>query len=234
MHRILASFSLLALLATAAPAAGAQEKAAIPKDGDMFDGQPVLLNDRIVIEENIIRLGDLFTNAGTQAEAAIAYAPEPGKQAVLDARWLYRVARAYGLDWKPMGATVHSIVERASIVVGRDEIKAQVMDALADQNIGPDMDVEFSSNLRQIHLPAGADPTIRIDEINYNPRTGRFTAIVGATLGARSHKRLRLTGRAFRTVDVPVLTRRVLRGEIIREGDLRWVRWFRMSCSNIQ
>ncbi len=52
-----------------------------------------MLREHVVVEENVIRLNDLFTNVTERAEAPVAYAPQAGKRAVLDARWLYRVAR---------------------------------------------------------------------------------------------------------------------------------------------
>ena len=44
-------------------------------------------------------------------------------------------------------------------------------------------------------------------------------------------ERVRMTGRAFRTVDVPVLRNRVLRGDVIREDNLQWVK---MKAERVQ
>lgn len=182
------------------------------------------LHEYIVVDENVIRLDDLFTNVTERAEAPVAYAPQAGKRAVLDARWLYRVARAYNVDWRPLSSKVSATVERASISVSLSEIKSEILFALSEFNIGEDMDVEFSTRFRELHLPAGSVPTINIESVNYQDRTGRFTAMVSAGEGAHTTDKLRLTGRAYRVAEVPVLANRVLRGDIIKSGDVKWVK----------
>lgn len=191
---------------------------------------PIMLNEHVIITENVIRLGDLFTNAGSNAEAAVAYAPELGKQAIFDARWLYRVANAYKLQWRPLGNMVRATVERDSIIIPKDDIKAEVLFALAEQGVEGDMDIDFQTRFQQIYLPAGSDPSVKVESIDYQPRTGRFSAIVNAGSSAGS-ERMRLNGRVFRTVDVPVLAGRVLRGDVITKRDIAWIR---MNADRVQ
>ncbi len=191
---------------------------------------PTMLNDHVVVDTRVVRLGDLFTNAGDKAEASIAYAPAPGERSVLDARWLYRVAHAYKLDWRPLSAMTQAVVERASITIPLDEVKSQILFALADQGVTEEMDVEFASRFGEIHLPAGAAPTVSIENMMYQERTGRFSADIIAGDGV-DMSRVRATGRAFRTVEVPVLKNRVLRGDVITENDLEWIR---MKAERVQ
>lgn len=183
-----------------------------------------MLQEHVVVEENVIRLNDLFTNVKNRAEAPVAYAPQAGKRAILDARWLYRVARAYNVDWQPLSSKVSATVERASISVPLSEIKAEILFALAEYNIGEEMDVEFSTRFTELHLPAGSIPTINIESVNYQQRTGRFAAMISVGEGAHTTDKVRLSGRAYRVAEVPVLTSRVLRGDIIKSTDIKWVR----------
>lgn len=183
-----------------------------------------MLREHVVVEENVIRLNDLFTNVTDRAEAPIAYAPQAGKRAILDARWLYRVARAYKVDWRPLSSKVSAVVERASISVPLSEIKTEILYALSEYNVGEDMDVEFSTRFKELHLPAGSAPTINIESVNYQDRTGRFTAMVSVGEGAHATDKVRLSGRAYRVAEVPVLANRVLRGDIIKSTDVKWVR----------
>jgi flagella basal body P-ring formation protein FlgA len=63
-------------------------------------GQPVTLKDRPAAGANTVTLGDLFDGAaGPAAKVAIAAAPEPGLNAVLDAAKVQAAAGAAGLDW---------------------------------------------------------------------------------------------------------------------------------------
>lgn len=192
--------------------------------------EATVLNDHIVVDARVVRLGDLFTNAGEKAEVSIAYAPAPGERAVLDARWLYRVARAYKLDWRPLSAMTQAVVERASITIPRDEVKSRILFELADHGVTENMDVEFASRFGEIYLPASAEPTVSIENMVFQERTGRFSAVIVAGSGT-DMTRVRTTGRAYRTVDVPVLKTRVLRGDLITENDLEWIK---MKAERVQ
>lgn len=212
--RALAALTVLTGILLAATPAMTEDKAL---------AAPTQLNPHVVVSEHVVRLGDLFTNAGKNSETPVAYAPEPGKTAVLDARWLYRVAAAYKVNWRPLDARAQTIVERASVEVPIEDVKARILDALADRGLDRDSDIEFSTRLVQIFLPADSMPTIEVDAIEYFERTGRFTALISAP-GMADASRMRLSGRVFRTIDVPVLSDRVLRGDVIREADIRYVR----------
>ncbi len=201
----------------------------LPKLTKLESG-PVTLNDHVVVEDRVVRLGDLFANAGDKAETSVAYAPAPGERAVFDARWLYRVAHGYKLDWRPLSAMTQTVVERASVIIPRDEIKSQILYELADRGVSESMDVEFASRFGDVHLPASNDPVVRVEDLSYQERTGRFSAVIVAGTGM-DMTRIRTTGRAFRTVDVPVLKSRILRGDLIREADLEWVK---MKADRVQ
>lgn len=220
MRVLSATIALCAALLMAASAAAATKAPSGPPQ----------LNAHIVVDDRVVRLGDLFTNAGENADVPIAYAPEPGQQATFDARWLYRVAIAYKLDWRPLGIRTEALVERASVSVPVEEVKSQLLNALGERGIPADADIELATRMVQIYLPAGSTPTIRVDSVDYFERTGRFTAVISAP-GAGDVSRMRLTGRVFRTIEVPVLSDRVLRGDVISERDISYVR---MDAARVQ
>lgn len=202
------ALSVLAPPAAAAPAA---------------EAAPVTLRQSVTVSGGMVRLGDLFVPAGDKAEAAVAYAPAPGKRAIFDARWLYRVARAYGLNWRPLGIHEKAVVVRESIVIGRREIADHILAALVDKGVDADMQVELSNRMLRIHIPSDSTTTVAVEDVAYDPRTRRFIAIVAAPADDPAARRIRVTGRVHRVIDVPVLTRRVLAGEVIRERDVKWI-----------
>lgn len=217
-HFITCIVSAVILVSVSALPAQTQSKPA----ADAID-LPSLLHEHVLITERVVRLGDLFTNAGENAEIAVAYAPEPGQRQVMDARWLYRVAVAYGLQWRPADTTVQSVIERDAVAIPREVLKEEILFALSDHGVHGDMDIEFANNFRQIFLPATNDPMLRVDTVDYRQRTGRFAALL--TVGAGSEtQQVRLTGRVFETVDVPVLNTRFTRGQVIQEQHIEWVR----------
>jgi len=85
-------------------------------------GAPIVLRESAAVDGKTVRIGDLFLNVGEKAGIAIAYAPEPGGRAVFDARWLLKVARAYKLDWRPMGRHDKVVVQRNATFISREEI----------------------------------------------------------------------------------------------------------------
>ncbi len=200
-------------------------------DGKETTDRQVTLREHVVVDANVVRLGDIFENAGKKAEAAVAYAPEPGRQAILDARWLYRVAKANGLDWQPLGNKVYTMIERESVVVSFEDIKAHLLYALADQGAGPDADIELATRMQQIYLPTNSAPDIRVEDMNYQARTGRFSAVVALSAANQMTQRHRLTGRVYRTIEVPVMERRVIKDDTISKDDIRWVR---MNADRVQ
>ncbi|MCH7485873.1 MAG: flagellar basal body P-ring formation protein FlgA [Proteobacteria bacterium] len=202
---------MLALLA-AAPAAGAEP------------GGQVILRSHVVVNSDLVLLGDIFTGAGDKADTPVAYTPAPGKRAVFDARWLSRVARAHGLNWRPTGIRDRTVVKRESFVIGRQEIEDVILAALIDRGANPGLEVELSNRMLRLHVAGDATATIAVDDAVFEPRTKRFTAIIVAPADDPSAKRIRVTGRLIKVSDVPVLARRVMSGEIIGEGDIEWIK----------
>jgi len=210
--KILPILLALALSVLDPPAAAQAAKA---------DAAPVTLRQSVTVSGRLVRLGDLFVPAGDKAQAAVAYAPAPGKRAIFDARWLYRVARAYGLNWRPLSINEKAVVARESIVIGRREIADTILAALVDKGVDADMQVELSNRMLRIHVPGNSTATVAVEDVAYDPRTRRFIAIVAAPADDPAARRIRVTGRVHRVIDVPVLTRRVLAGEVIRARDVK-------------
>ena len=76
--------------------------------------EPVMLNERVRVSGNYVRLGEMFRHVGDKADVVVAYAPTPGKTAVFDAQWLFNVARRYGFPGGPSASgTASSSIARA-------------------------------------------------------------------------------------------------------------------------
>jgi len=127
-----------------------------------------MLRESVSVDGKTVRIGDLFLNVGEKADIAIAYAPEPGSRAVFDARWLLKVARAYKLDWRPMGRHDNVVVQRNATLITRDEIADQVAMVLAEQGVDPDMTVEFSNRTLRMYVPRDKVASIGVEDPNTN------------------------------------------------------------------
>jgi flagella basal body P-ring formation protein FlgA len=191
----------------------------------------IILRDSALVDSKIIALGDVFINTGDKANTALAYAPMPGKRAVFDARWLYRVAKAYKLNWRPLTKRDSIVVQRASSIISQEEITEQLKQALAGQGADPEMEIHFSTRNLSIHVAGGGISDIGFENINFNTRTLQFSAMMHAPAGDPSAPRKRVTGRLHGTTEIPVAARRILKGEIIKKSDLRW---FKVRTSRLQ
>jgi len=192
---------------------------------------PASLNTHIVVAGDYIHLGDLFSGVKDQADAQVAYAPAPGKRSIYEARWLYKVARAYGVDWRPRVVNERTVVTRESNVIFRPQIEEAILVALSDRGFAENSIAVLSDRSLQLHTSLDQDPTLSVDDISYDDRSGRFTAIVAAPAGDPTATRYRVKGRTFKIQEVPVPVRRITKGEVIKARDIKWekVRVNRMS-----
>jgi flagellar basal body P-ring formation protein FlgA len=183
----------------------------------------VTLKDAIIVEEAHILLGDLFTNAGDSANVKIAYAPQPGKRSHFDAKWLYRVARAYGLKWRPLTLKTRAVVERASQEIYRDEIEDALAAEFHNQGYKENFEIELGNRALKIHIASNQPATIDVSGMSVNKSTGRFVATLTVPANTPGAKRVRLTGRIHKLLQIPVVNRRLSRGDIVRKSDIEWI-----------
>lgn len=200
----------------AIPAAGANAQ----KTYDEANFGQVMLRQNIIVDSTLIVLGDFFDGAGDKAIIAVAYAPEPGKKAIFDANWLYRVANAYGLKWRPLSIKQQAVVKRDSVTIDRAEIEDHILAALIDKGIDPEMTVQISNRSLRLYVSSSSLASISIENLDYDQRTRRFTAFVSTT----GSKPTRVTGHLQKMLNVPVISRRMLRGEVIRSEDIIWIK----------
>jgi flagella basal body P-ring formation protein FlgA len=215
MPLLLAVLSLFVLI----PAAVAATGGAPPPAAALA----IVLRPVVTVSGPIVRLGDVFLNAGAAAEKPLIYAPEPGRRLSLDMRWLYRVARAHGLDWQPATAMDQVTVERESMVVGRDELEERIFAELAGRGIDTgNLQLELAHGAAEVHLPADRSASLTIEDVAFDPRRGHFAAVFAVAGDQGAAQRTKVAGRLIETAEVPVLSRRFAPDEVIREPDVVW------------
>jgi flagella basal body P-ring formation protein FlgA len=207
----------IAVALAVSPAVAASPRAAA-------DREPVVLaGHAVTVSDPVIRLGDLFLNAGDKASTPVARAPMAGRQAVFDARWLFHVARTNGLDWQPLSVHDRISVERESVIVRGDEIGNLVLAALDAKGVDTaDTRVALANPALRIHLPADGPSLPVVADIDHDPRHGTFVALLSMGGGA-SAQQVRVAGRLQQMTEVPVLNRRLDPGEVITAADLATV-----------
>lgn len=182
------------------------------------------LNPVVTVRGSTIKVSDIFSGPIPRGDRAILNAPEPGERAILDAELLGRIARLYGLDWRPLSRDIRAVVKRDSLILSHDDILGEVRSALEAEGAPKDAELQTSSGSLAVSLPVEATPSVEVGKISFDSRTRRFTAIVdiSATEGDRVvfTRQVAVGGRVFATEAVPVLTGSLNRGDIIGPNDI--------------
>ncbi len=175
-------------------------------------GLPPAPRPVVLAEDAMLRLGDIFENAGPLAPQAVGAAPAPGRRMLLDAANLGAIARRHGLNWRPLSGEERSIVERPGRPVPRDEIEGLLRVELARHGADPDFDLD---------LPGFAPPLVPIAALpEVDASTRRFAATLVVAAEGMAMQRLRIAGRVAPTVPVVLATRRMAVGEVVRAADI--------------
>lgn len=192
--------------------------------GEALAAVPQIL-PRVVVVDNVVTLGDIFDDAGGAADVVVARAPAPGQRMAISMRRIYSLARANGLDWNPPYGLDRVIVRRASRRISEIEIAARIQDELAAAAHGENLRVEFARNSPELHVAVGASDIIDFESLVFDARTGRFAVSLVAAPGTADAVRAEFTGRAIQVIEIPVLIRRLRRGDVIADGDVEWIEW---------
>jgi len=184
---------------------------------------PVHLRPTVVVADKMVRLGDIFDSTDVEkAEIPVAYAPEPGRRAVYDARWLYRLARRHKLSWRPRDRHERVVVERESQIVGRERIYSILSAALRERGAADRHEMTLDNPGQRIHVAAEAPPDVNVREFWYDADSGRFSALLAAVAQEASPP-IRVAGRVFEVAEVPVPARAIGRDEVIEAEDIEWL-----------
>lgn len=190
--------------------------------------QAAVLRPSISVSGDVVTLGDLFDDAGEASDVAIATAPRPGVPTAISVSRISQVARRNGIAWRNTQSLTRVVVSRAGVPVGPELAQSALAHAIAEQEPAiaakGDIEVIITSGADTLMVTIGEMPSVSLEQLNFDTRTGRFQAIVRAPANQPSGTLFRLSGRAFPAMDVPVLTRRITPGDTISQNDIQWVR----------
>jgi flagellar basal body P-ring formation protein FlgA len=205
VKRFLAAGLMAALLGAAAPVSAASLRASA------------------IVEGDVVRLGDIFEDAGPKAETPVLYSPAPGRKVTLNAQWLSEVARLFQVAWRPMTMYERIVVERAGKIISASEIVAPLRKALLAQGMPEHSEVELMNRSFEITLPIDVPATLEIRNVTYDPAGHQFNALLLAGGDSPGAQRVLVQGRTYAATSIPVLRRALGAGEIIRKEDVEMV-----------
>ena len=178
------------------------------------------LRPSVVVEGDVVHLGDIFEDAGEKADTAVLYSPAPGRSVTLTVNWLAQVARLYQVGWRPVSIYDRVVVERAGKLVSASDVMGPLHSALVARGMPEHNDVELFNRSFEISLPLNVPATVEVRNLTYDGSAGTFNALVLAGGEAAGAVRALVQGRTYATVPIAVARRTLNAGQIIRKDDL--------------
>jgi flagella basal body P-ring formation protein FlgA len=175
---------------------------------------------QVKLDAGVIKVGDIWADAGTKANAVIGPAPPPGRSIAVEAGQLAYIAHLYDVDWRPTSGVERTVIERAGRPLTQDEIIEPIRRSLAQEGAPPDASVDLGS-IQPILVPPMSFPTVSVEAEAYDPASERFTAELAISTDGMQTERTRVTGRVVHMISALVATRRLDPGDVITAADVR-------------
>ncbi|WP_417457289.1 flagellar basal body P-ring formation chaperone FlgA [Kordiimonas sp.] len=184
------------------------------------------LREQLSVIDPVIKLGDLFTDAGAAAETIVMEAPAPGKAKQLSSYELERIANQFELDWERPTYLKRIRVYREGNSFTLDDLNDIVMAEIQAQGLTSDVEVQIYGRRTGLYLPADATANdVEIESFEMSDRRDRFNAVVLIPTGGVEADRLSISGRIEEVRMVPTLNRILTPGEVIRKSDIEWIKF---------
>ena len=129
------------------------------------------------------------------------------------------IARQFGVDWRPSSSADRAILDRAGRSLGRDDILPALRVALVAAGLtGTELELPA---ITAAPVPPGP-VAVTVQQLDTDAGAGRFTALLSIGADGMPSTAVRMSGRVVETIDLPVLRRRLLVGEVVTSADLVW------------
>src|SRR3954469_155885 len=185
-----------------------------------FAAAQAQLRLQVQLDAGVIKVADIWRDAGAKADTVIGVAPPPGRSITIEAAQLAYIAHLYDVNWRPISGVERSVVERAGRPLTRDEMIEPIKRSLVDAGAPPTVTVEFA-NFAPILVPPRSFPLLAVEPLAYDPASQRFFADLVASTEGMQTQRMRVDGRALNMVTAVVAARRLEPGDVIAPSDVR-------------
>jgi flagella basal body P-ring formation protein FlgA len=183
-----------------------------------------MLRTSVIVEADVVRLGDLFDNVGEKADVVVLHAPAPGHRVTVDADWLQGVSTRNDLGWHPDDAFAQAVIRRDGVSISREQIESTMMTALTAAGAEAESQIGWETRALQMVVPVGGSSQISVRDLSYDKQSQHFAAVLEYKGDGDETTRLPVSGKLYPTVDVPVVGHTLQKGEVIMAQDLSWIR----------
>lgn len=175
----------------------------------------------VLLHGDSLTVGDLFDGvAAEKASYVLGPAPAPGKDMVLDARSLLRVAVALDLQWRPDSTATAVTVRRNATIIDQPMIDEGLREALISKGLDGAYDIAYTAGAPMLALPAGLPATFDVTALEVDRTRDTFRATLAAPSGDDPQAVATLSGTLRHKVMVPVLRTSLRNGDLISERDI--------------
>lgn len=174
----------------------------------------------VQLNASVIKVADLWANAGAKADTVIGPAPPPGQSIAVEAKQLAYIAHLYDVDWRPTSGVERTLIERAGRSLTYDEIAAPVRRGLVQAGAPANAAVDLVA-VPSILVPPGSNPLVSIEADTYDAGSDRFSADLVVSAQGMQTQRVRVAGRVAQMIKAVVAVRRLEPGDVITPDDVR-------------
>jgi flagella basal body P-ring formation protein FlgA len=181
------------------------------------------LKSEVIVNTDIVRIGDLIENAGIVATVPIFRAPDLGYTGTVPTETVLDAVRNHALIGVETGGLREVVVTRASRTIPAKDIEDAITQALSARfDLGPSKDIvlRFVRDLRTTYVEPSAKGQPRVTHIEFDSYSGRFEATLEIPTGAGKRTVVQLSGRAVATVEVVTVARTIDRGTTLKDSDI--------------
>jgi flagella basal body P-ring formation protein FlgA len=166
----------------------------------------------------VVRLSDLFADAGSEAGRVLGPAPPPGTRISVEAPQLAAIAREYGVAWRPETGFDRAVLVRPGVPLAEAPVMAALRAALAGLGAAPDGAVELQG-FQPPMLPVGAAPRIVVEQLSYDANEGGFQGALAVAVPGEPAVTVAVAGRSVHRVMLMVAAHRLEPGTALGPQD---------------
>ncbi len=180
---------------------------------------PAVPNSLVTLSEPVVRVSDLFANAGPEADRVLGAAPAPGARIVVGTAQLAAIATAYQVPWQPDGSAPEVVLASPGSAMPLAPVRDALAQAVASAGGPPDPALSLPG-LTPPMIPPGAVPSVAVTRMDLDPATGNFSASLAIQAPGMVPQNLDVSGQAQPSVLALTASHALQPGQVLTAADL--------------
>jgi flagella basal body P-ring formation protein FlgA len=176
-------------------------------------------NTLVTLSSPVIRVADLFSSAGPEADIVLGSAPPPGERIVVGAEQLAAIAAAYQVPWQPDGSEPEVVLASPGSAIPPALISNAIAAAVAAAG-GPTNAAVTLPDFAPPMVPTGATPAVTVTRMDFDPVSQQFSTSLVIDATGMAPQNLDLAGLAQPSVEALVASHDLLPGEVLDASDV--------------